>query len=316
MGVDGAALRLGSTRRAYADALIELGRKYPNLVVLDADLALSTQTIRFKQVFPDRFFDLGVSEADMVNTAAGLASCGKLVYCSSFVIFVVGKAWEEIRNTAAYSGLPVKIVATHSGIGVGADGASHQCIEDLALMRVIPEVVVVAPADPVETQAAVRAVAETKGVAYIRITRQDVPIIYDTGCEFELGRAISLRSGKDVGIIATGTMVYPAIKAADLLAQKGVSASVVDMHTIKPLDEATVLELARKTKGIVTCEEHSIFGGLGSAVAEVLSEDHPTRLRRIGVRDRFGESGSAQELYEHFGLTPEAIAQAALELLR
>lgn len=316
MGVDGPQVKLGSTRRAYADALIELGRIYPNLVVLDADLALSTQTIRFKQAFPDRFFDLGISEADMVNTAAGLASCGKLVYCSSFVIFVVGKAWEEIRNTAAYSRLPVKIVATHSGLGVGADGASHQCLEDLALMRVIPEMVVVAPADPVQTHAAVRAVAETPGVAYIRITRQDLPIIYETGCEFQLGRAISLRPGSDVGIIATGTMVYPALRAADMLSEKGVSAWVVDMHTIKPLDTATVLELAQKTQRIVTCEEHSIVGGLGSAVAEVLSEHLPTPLRRIGVRDRFGESGSPQELYEHFGLTSEAIVRASLELLQ
>lgn len=308
-------MKSGSTRHAYVDALIELGRKDKNLVVLDADLAHSTQTIRFQEAFPDRFFNMGVSEADMVNTAAGLATCGKTVFCSSFAIFVVGKAWEEIRNTVAYSGLNVKIVASHSGVSVGPDGASHHCIEDLALMRSIPEMTVVAPADPLETRKAVRAVAAMPGAAYLRITRQDVPIIYETDCPFELGKAITLTHGSDIAIIATGTMVYYALEAEKRLFKRGVKARVIDMHTIKPLDVETVLLAAQETKGIVTVEEHSIIGGLGSAVAEVVIENHPTRLRRIGVRDRFGESGSFSELYEHYGLTPEAIETGALDLL-
>ncbi len=309
-------MKVGSTRLAYADALIELGRKNKNLVVLDADLAHSTQTLRFSEAFPDRFFNMGVAEADMVNTAAGLAACGKIVFCSSFAIFVVGKAWEQIRNTVVYSGLNVKIVATHSGVSVGPDGASHHCLEDLSLMRSIPEMTVIAPADPAETKQAVFAAAALPGAAYIRITRQDVPIIYENDCPFELGKGITLTQGNDVAIIATGTQVYSAVEAEKRLRVQGVKARVIDMHTIKPLDAETVLKAARETKGIVTAEEHSIIGGLGSAIAEVVAENCPTRLRRIGVNDRFGESGSFQELYEYFGLTPEAIALAALELLQ
>jgi len=308
-------VKTGSTRLAYADALIELGRKNKNLVVLDADLAHSTQTLRFKEVFPDRFFNMGISEADMVNTAAGLATCGKIVFCSSFAIFVVGKAWEQIRNTLSYSGLNVKVVATHSGVSVGPDGASHHCLEDLSLMRSIPEVTVIAPADPLETKKAVLAVAARPGVAYIRITRQDVPIIYENDFQFEPGKAITLTDGSDVALIATGTMVWCALEARQRLLARGIEARVIDMHTIKPLDTETVLRAARETKGIVTAEEHSIIGGLGSAVAEVLVENWPARVVRIGVKDRFGESGSFQELYEQSGLTPAAIETAALELL-
>lgn len=309
-------MKVGSTRLAYADALIELGRKNKNLVVLDADLAHSTQTLRFNEAFPDRFFNMGVAEADMVNTAAGLATCGKIVFCSSFAIFVVGKAWEQIRNTIVYSGLNVKIVATHSGVSVGPDGASHHCLEDLSLMRSIPEMTVIAPADPAETKQAVFAAAVQPGAVYIRITRQDVPIIYENDCRFELGKGITLTPGNDVAIIATGTQVYTAVEAEKRLQAQGVHARVIDMHTIKPLDSETVLKAARETKGIVTAEEHSIIGGLGSAVAEVVAENAPTRLRRIGVQDRFGESGSYQELYQYCGLTPEAITAAALELLQ
>lgn len=309
-------MKSGSTRLAYADALIELGRRNKNLVVLDADLAHSTQTLRFKEAFPDRFFNMGVAEADMVNTAAGLATCGKVVFCSSFAIFVVGKAWEQIRNTLVYSGLNVKIVATHSGVSVGPDGASHHCLEDLSLMRSIPEVTVIAPADPLETKKAVAAVADRPGVAYLRITRQDVPVVYEDECPFEVGRAITLAEGSDVALIATGTMVNYAREAAARLRSGGVHARVLDMHTIKPLDREAVLRAARETKGIVTVEEHSIIGGLGSAVAEATAEEQPTRVKRIGVRDRFGESGSFQELFEHFGLTAAAIEAAALDIIR
>lgn len=309
-------MKTGSTRLAYADALIELGRRNKNLVVLDADLAHSTQTLRFKEVFPDRFFNMGIAEADMVNTAAGLATCGKIVFCSSFAIFVTGKAWEQIRNTLVYSNLNVKIVATHSGVSVGPDGASHHCLEDLSLMRSIPEVTVIAPADPAETKQAVLAVADRPGVAYIRITRQDVPICYGDACpSFEIGRANTLVDGADVALIATGTMVHYALQAAQRLRERSIQARVLDMHTIKPLDRDAVLRAARETKGIVTAEEHSIIGGLGSAVAETVGEEHPTRVKRIGVRDRFGESGSFQELFEHFGLTAASIEAAALEIV-
>lgn len=312
----GTKIKKGSQREAYAQALLELGRRDKNIVVLDADLSRSTKTIRFKEAFPDRFFNLGVSEADMVNTAAGIASCGKIVFASSFAIFVTGKAWEEIRNTIAYSQLSVKIVATHSGIGVGADGASHQCLEDIGLMRQIPETTVVVPADPIQTKKAVLAVAEVPGLCYVRLTRQDLPIIYGEDIDFEIGKAITLREGDDITIFTIGSMVYPSLVAAEILRKRGVEARVIDMHTVKPIDKDTIIKAAEETRAIITCEDHSIIGGLGSAVAEVLCENHPKRLYRIGIPDVFGESGSYQELYKHFRLTPQRIAMEALRLLK
>jgi len=307
MGSGGTEVEKFSLRKAYAEALLELGRRRKNVVVLDADLALSTQTARFGKAFPGRFFDMGIAEADMIDTAVGLALTGKLVFVSTFAMFAVGKPWEQIRNSAAYSGVHLNIVATHSGISVGEDGSSHQCIEDMALVRIIPDTTVIAPADDIATHELITMLADYEGLTYTRLTRPNLPRVYKEGERFEIGKVKVLSKGKDVTIVATGSMVWSSLQAAQMLDADGISAGVIDAFTVKPLDEKPVLAAAKKTSLVVTAEEHTTTGGLGEAVAALLSENHPTRLLRIGVADRFGESGTCSELLDAFGLTPAGI---------
>ena len=302
-----------ATRVAYGNALVQLGERNPNVVVLDADLAKSTKTIKFKERFPERFFDMGIAEADMMGTAAGLAAAGKIAFASTFAIFATGRPWEQIRNSICYTNLNVKIAASHAGIAVGPDGSSHQAIEDIAIMRVIPNMKVVVPADAVETEKAVAVLAETPGPAYLRLGRSGVPTIHDDSYEFQLGKASVPRNGSDVSIIATGAMVEMALAAADALSRDGIDARVLNMSTIKPIDEEAVISAVNETGAIVTAEEHSVIGGLGSAVAEIVCETAPAPVIRIGVKDRFGQSGLAHELMAINGLTPEKIAEAAKE---
>lgn len=310
-----------ATRAAYGEMLVELADKYPELVVLDADLAGATMTKGFAQACPDRFFDMGIAEANMIGVAAGLAACGKKPFANSFAMFTAGRAYEQVRNSVAYPDLNVKCVGSHGGISVGEDGATHQCIEDLALMSAIPGMLVLNPCDSHEMRQAVQALIEYKGPAYLRLGRMAVETVTDSvpGYKFELGRAAALREGSDLTICATGLMVQRALAAAELLAGEGVSARVLDFHTIKPLDGEALLTAARETGCIVTTEEHSIVGGLGAAVASFLAERCPVPVLRHGVRDVFGRSGKAEQVLEAYGLTPAGIvetARAALELKR
>ena len=297
-----------ATRESYGNALVQIGEKHPELVVLDADLAGATKTSTFKKAFPDRHIDCGIAEADMIGIAGGLASCGKIPFASSFAMFTAGRAYEQIRNTIAHSGLNVKIAATHAGISVGEDGATHQCLEDIALMRVVPGMVVLSPADDVEARAAIWAAFEYKGPVYIRLGRSGVPVIFDeTEYHFEIGKGITLREGTDLTIIATGIEVYESLMAAERLAEEGVSAEVIDIHTIKPLDQELIVKSAQKTGKVVTVEEHSLIGGLYGAVCETLSAQYPVKVLGIGIHDRFGHSGPAKELIHEFGLDAEGI---------
>lgn len=304
-----------ATREALGDALVELGATRDDIVALDADLAKSTTTAKFAMAYPDRFFDCGVAEQNMTGTAAGLAAAGKVPFTGSFAVFATGRAYDQIRNTICYSKLPVKLCPTHAGITVGADGGSHQMIEDISLMRTIPEMTVVVPADYWEARAALRAVADLPGPAYVRLGRAPVPAIFDEGCVFELGRAPVLREGTDVTIVACGGMVAEALAAAGELEVDEVSAEVIDMSSLKPLDIDTLVVSASRTGCVVTAEEHSIVGGLGSACAEALAERHPVPLKRVGVGDRFGTSGDGAELMEYFGLTGRHVAAAARRLM-
>lgn len=307
--------KMVATRDAYADALVELGRARQDVVVLDADLAKSTKTEKFKAAFADRFFDMGIAEQNMMGTAAGLAASGKIPFVSSFAIFATGRAWEQVRNTVAYSGLNVKIAATHAGLSVGEDGSSHQALEDIALMRAISGMTVIVPADAVATRKAVFAAVDIPGPVYIRLGRPAVPIVYGGDFEFRPGKGQILREGRDVAIIAAGLMVSLAIEAWEILREQGVSATVADACTIKPMDAELVVELASRCGAVVTAEEHTIIGGLGSAVAEILCERFPAPLERVGVRDRFGQSGSPSDLFREYGLTPSDIASAALRAI-
>ncbi len=300
-----------ATRDSYGKALAELGAQHENLVVLDADLAGATKTAVFQKAFPDRFFDCGIAEANMVCMAAGLATTGLVPFASSFAMFAAGRAFEQIRNSVGYPHLNVKIGATHGGISVGEDGASHQCCEDFAVMRTIPGMVVMSPADDVEARAMVKAAYEYVGPVYIRFGRAAVPVVHEEGMHFEIGKGEVIRDGSDVAIIANGLMVYEAIVAAEELAQNGINAMVINMATIKPLDDALVLEAAKKCGRIITCEEHSVIGGLGEAVCSLLSEQLPTPVRRIGVQDTFGESGPAAALLKKYGLSAENIVKVA-----
>ncbi|GAB4344290.1 MAG: transketolase family protein [Candidatus Abyssubacteria bacterium] len=305
-----------ATRVAYGNALLRLGEQNRDIVVLDADLAKSTNTIKFKHKFPDRFFDVGIAEADMIGTAAGLAASGKIAFASTFAIFATGRAWEQIRNTVCYANLNVKVAASHSGIGVGPDGSSHQAIEDIALMRVIPNMKVVVPADAVETEQAVEVLARTPGPAYLRLGRSGVPVIYGQDYEFRLGKASILVEGTDVSIIAAGAMVQVALAASQILSKEdSISARVINMSTIKPMDLDSVMSAAGETGAIVTVEEHNIIGGLGGAVTEVVCETVPVPVFRVGIRDVFGQSGEPDELCEHYGLTASHVAQAARRAL-
>ena len=304
-----------ATRASYGKALVELGAENPDIVVLDADLSGSTQTKKFADVYPDRFFNAGIAEANMMGMAAGLAVSGKTVFASSFAMFASGRAYEIIRNSIAYTGANVKICATHAGVTVGEDGASHQCVEDLSLMRTIPGMTVINPADDVSARALIKAAAVYKGPVYIRLGRAAVPVIYEEGKTFEIGKALRIREGKEAAILATGILVDQALQAAELLAAEGIECRVVDVHTIKPLDREEVIAAAKDCGCIVTAEEHSVIGGLGSAVAETVCKEAPCRMAMVGVQDVFGQSGKPGELMEQYGLTAADIAKAVKSCL-
>ena len=308
-----------ATREAYGKALAALANTNENVVVLDADLSKSTKTADFKAVAPERFFNMGIAEGNMMGVAAGLSTCGKIPFVSTFAMFAAGRAFEQIRNSICYPKLNVKVCATHAGLTVGEDGASHQAIEDISLMRSVPNMVVINPADDIETEAAIKAVAEMEGPCYVRLGRMAVSRVNDeTNYNFVIGKGITLAEGNDVAIIATGIMVEAALEAKEELAKEGINARVINIHTIKPIDEELIIKAAKETGVIVTAEEHSIIGGLGSAVAEVVSEKCPVPVLRVGVKDTFGESGKPNELLEKYGLTSKDIVnkvKKALELI-
>lgn len=297
-----------ATRESYGNALVEVGKENPNVIVLDADLAAATKTGTFKKVFPERHIDCGIAECNMTGVAAGLATTGKIPFISSFAMFAAGRNFEQVRNSIGYPHLNVKIGATHAGISVGEDGASHQCNEDIALMRTIPGMVVVCPSDDVEAKAAVKAAVEHEGPVYLRFGRLAVPVINDRpDYKFELGKGVVLREGKDLTIVATGLPVAECLAAADMLAKDGIDAKVINIHTIKPLDEELIIAAAKETGKVVTVEEHSVIGGLGSAVCDCLCANAPTKVLKIGMNDKFGESGAAVALLHKYGLDAEGI---------
>ena len=305
-----------SQRKQYGRALVELGKERSDIVVLDADLSSSTRTADFATVFPERFFNCGIAEQNMIDTAAGLAASGKTVFVSTFAVFGTGRCYDQIRQSVAYPKLNIKIVASHAGITVGGDGASHQIIEDLALMRVLPNMTVIVPVDSVETYKVVKTVAKTKDPVYVRIGRADVPTVTDTDSPFEMNKAKVMRDGEDVTLIGCGIMVSKCLEAADELAKHGIDARVINLHTIKPLDEKTIVRAARETGGVVTAEEHSVIMGMGSAVAMCLVENFHVPMKRVGIPDVFGESGACTELMEKYGLTIENIVEAAHDVLK
>ncbi|MCL4457231.1 MAG: transketolase family protein [Nitrospirae bacterium] len=298
-----------ATRDAYGATLVELGKRNEKVVVLDADLSGSTKTAKFAKAFPERFFNMGISEQDMVGTAGGLSLAGKIPFASTFAIFETGRAWEQIRQTVCYSHLNVKLVATHSGLTVGEDGASHQALEDVALMRVLPELVVIVPSDGFETQQVIDAIAEYEGPVYVRLGRAKVPAVMPPDYKFQIGKAHTFHLGKDANIIADGIMVAAALQARETLLKEGIDAGVINMSTVKPLDAEALLKAANASKLIVTAEEHSVIGGLGGAVAEYLSENHPVAVKRIGTRDTFGGSGKPDDLLKLYGLTADDIVK-------
>lgn len=301
-------------REVYGNTLVELGRVNQNIVVLDADLSGSTKTKLFAQAYPDRFFNFGVAEQNMMATAAGLASCGKVVFASTFAMFATGRAWDQVRNTVCYNNFNIKIVATHAGLTVGEDGASHQAIEDISIMRSIPNLKIIVPCDGPETKHAVIAAFQNPGPFYIRLGRAKVPTFSDKK-PFELGKSYMIREGNDVSIFACGIMVAEAVKAQEALKKEGVSARVINMHTIRPLDKQMIINCAKETKGIVVCEEHSVVGGLASAIDEVICENMPTKVIRVGIKNRFGQSGSPAELLREYNLTDADIVTAVKKIL-
>jgi len=305
-----------ATRESYGNALCEIGALYDNVVVLDADLAGATKTDTFKKKYPERHFNCGIAESNMISVAAGLSTTGFVPFASSFAMFAAGRAFEQVRNSIGYPHLNVKICATHAGISVGEDGASHQCCEDIALMRTIPGMVIINPSDDVETRAAINAAYNYSGPVYMRLGRLAVPVINDgEDYKFEIGKGVTLRDGEDITIVATGLMVAEALEAAEILAADGISARVINIHTIKPLDEEIILKAARETGKIITAEEHSVIGGLGEAVCSLLSEKLPTPVKRIGVNDEFGHSGPAAQLLKDFGLCAANLVKTAKEML-
>jgi transketolase len=306
---------LASTRDAYGRTLLELGRENEDIVVLDADLSSSTKTTLFAAEFPERHFQMGIAEANMIGTAAGLASCGKIPFASTFAVFATCRTFDQLRMSVAYPNLNVKVVATHGGISVGEDGASHHAIEDIALTCALPNFTVIVVADATETEQAVRAAAEHRGPTYVRLTRPSVPIIYRESCDFVIGKAIRLREGKDATIVANGLMLSRALEAARLLATEGISTRVLDMHTVKPLDGQAVQEAAAETGAIVTAEEHLLHGGLGSVVAQTVVERRAVPMRFVAVRDQYARSGKPEELLELYGLTSQAIADAVRQVV-
>ncbi len=304
-----------ATREAYGNALAEFGGD-ERIVVLDADLSKSTKTDTFKKKYPERFFNMGIAEGNMMATAAGIASCGKIVFASTFAIFAAERGCEQIRNSICYPKLNVKVAATHAGISVGEDGASHQAVEDIAIMRSLANMVVISPADAVETRLAVKAAIEHDGPVYLRLGRLAVPTLFDENYKFELGKGVTLAEGSDVTIVATGLMVQYALEAKDVLAKEGINARVINIHTIKPIDEEIIIKAAKETGALVTAEEHNIIGGLGSAVAEVLVENCPVPLKRVGIEDKFGKSGKPAKLLEMYGLTTQNIVNKAKEAIK
>lgn len=302
-----------STRQAYGEALAKLGKENKDIVVLEADLSKSTMTAYFQKEFPERHINLGIAEADMMATAAGIATTGKIPFVSTFAHFAAGRAFDQIRNSIVYPRLNVKICPTHAGVSLGEDGGSHQSVEDMALMRSLPGMVVLSPADAVETEKMIYAVAQYEGPVYVRLGRLNIPVLYDDSYKFEIGKAHTLREGNDVAIIATGLMVYEAMEAAKILEEKGIEARVINMSTIKPLDEETVLKAAKECKFIVTSEEHSVIGGLGGAVAEYLSEACPTKVVRHGIYDVFGQSADGDTMLNNYKLRGKDIAEAVLK---
>ena len=302
-----------ATRESYGEALLELGRENKKIVVLDADLSSATKTNMFAKEFEDRFFNMGIAEQDMVCTASGLASCGNIPYISSFAAFLAGRAYDQIRVSVAYANANVKLCATHAGITVGEDGATHQMIEDLSLMRTIPNMRVMCTSDDVQTKWAVKEISKISGPVYLRLCRLETPVIYDENQKFEFGKGVQIGNGTDVSIIATGVTVSEAIIAKEELLKSGINARVIDIHTIKPIDKEIIIKAAKETKRIITIEDHNIIGGLGSSVCEVLTEEYPVRVERIGIQDTFGKSGNARELMEFFGLTADKIIEAIMK---
>ena len=298
-----------ATRKSYGEALLQLGKENQNVVVLDADLAGATKTDMFAKQFPNRFFDMGIAEANMMATAAGFATCGKIPYASTFAVFAAGRAYDQIRNSICYPKLNVKICATHCGVTVGEDGATHQMIEDLSLMRTLPNMTVMSTSDDTQTKWAIKEIAKIQGPVYLRLARMETPIIYDENTKFEIGKAIQIGEGTDGTVFATGITVSEAIKAQEILKQERINIRVVDIHTIKPIDKELIIKSAKETKKLISIEDHNIIGGLGSAISEVLTEEYPTKLTRLGIRDVFGKSGKAEELIKYFGITANDIVE-------
>lgn len=307
-------MELKATRDGYGEALVELG-KDKKIIALDADLAESTRSIKFKEKYPERFFDVGIAEQNLVATAAGLAASGKIPFASSFAIFITGRAYGQVRLNAGISHLNIKLVGSHAGILTGEDGASHQSLEDISLMRAIPGMTIIQPCDFIEAKKATIAIAKYKGPVYLRLGRGKLPIINKKKYQFEIGKGVTLKDGKDITIIATGSLVHTALEAAKELEKQKISARIINIHTIKPIDKNLILKAAKETNLIITAEDHNIIGGLGSAVAETLSEAHPIKMKRIGINDIFGESGAPDELYEKYGLTKDNIIKTAKKLL-
>ena len=301
-----------ATRQSYGEALELLGEEKENVVVLDADLSTATKTNIFAKRFPNRFFDMGISEQDMIGTAAGFATCGKIPFASSFAVFTAGRAYDQIRNAVCYPNLNVKLCATHSGITVGEDGATHQMLEDISLMRSLPNMIVISTSDDTQTKWAIKEAAKITGPVYVRLSRMATPVIYDENQKFELGKAVQIGDGTDACVIATGDVVYQAIKAKEELEEKGIKIIVINIHTIKPIDKETIIRAAKETKKVITIEDHNIIGGLGSAVCEVLAEEYPCKVTRMGIKDTFGKSGKADELLKYFNLTSEDIIKAII----
>jgi len=304
---------LKATRVSYGEELEKLGEENSDIVVLDADLSGSTKTSIFAKKFPDRFFDMGIAEQDMHSTAAGISTYGKTVFASTFAMFAAGRSYDQIRNSICYPKLNVKVCATHAGITVGEDGATHQMIEDIGLMRGLPNMTVLSTSDDTETKWAVREIAKIKGPVYLRLSRLDVPLIYDEGTKFEIGKGVQIGEGTDAAVFATGVTVSEAIKAQEELAKQGVNIRVVDMHTIKPIDEDIIVKCAKETKKLISVEDHSVIGGLGTAISEVLVDKYPAHITKLGIKDEFGKSGKAMQLLEYYGLTAEGIMKAVQE---
>lgn len=298
-----------ATRQSYGEALLELGKENKNIVVFDADLSTATKTNIFAKEFPERFYDMGIAEQNMISTAAGMSTCGKIPYASTFAVFAAGRAYEQIRNSVCYPKLNVKICATHAGVTVGEDGATHQMIEDISLMRTLPNMTVLSTSDDVQTKWAVKEISKINGPVYLRLSRLATPIIYGENQKFEIGKAVQIGEGTDATIFATGVTVSEAIRAQEILENKGIKVRVVDIHTVKPIDKDMVIKCAKETKNLISVEDHNVIGGLGSAISEVLTEEYPVKLVRMGINDTFGKSGKAIELMQYFGITAENIVE-------